>query len=159
MQVTPALLGRAVVGHLLAASNETQAVNAPNVVAMRNYFLDRTLSFPDGARIHLWPYPDHMEFVSAGHAAITTHGNVLVYTLKFYPLAFMVAWDSNPDWALPGVDITALLQENSGQPRNLDLPLDRVPTHFPELPSGNNGILVTMVGDETIRYSVPYRKS
>lgn len=152
---SPARIGRAVVGHLLAAMSEEQILRAPAPLAFREYFSNPSSPFPTEARCFLWPHYSQIQFISIGHAIIMAEQVGICFTLKFYPLAFVIPWGSVDKWQFPGVEITALLQSNSTATSLVSLPMrERVRIDFPELPGETS--MFSLLGAESIRYSRPF---
>jgi hypothetical protein len=159
IDIVPARLGRSIVGHLLASMSEDQILKAPTGQAFRRYFCDWSLPFPREARFVIWPHYSPVQFISTGHALITNDGIALVFTLKFYPLAFILPWEAPASWKLPGIDLTDLVRENSIQPTQILFPVKQlIRLDYPEVPGANDGLMVSMLGQETIRYSVPFAR-
>ncbi len=92
----PALVARAVIGHLLAAEparrprHEELGGDLP--VAMRQYFLSAELPFPPIFRLYAWPYPSSRTVIGRGIGHYDTRGGepIVADTIKFFPVAFAI---------------------------------------------------------------------
>ncbi|MHC5830345.1 MAG: hypothetical protein ACYT04_84010, partial [Nostoc sp.] len=62
--------------------------------AMRHYFLDETLNFPNDLKLYFWPYTAKYQAVFRGIGiAITSNGHSIIGDfLKFLPLAFWLTY-------------------------------------------------------------------
>ena len=142
-----AAVGRAVVGHLLAADEDPQralAEEVPLASMMRSFFLEENQSPPDELRVHIWPYPEAQQ-VLVRQFCIYTLGRprypapVAGALLKFFPLAFLVTRTSVevPGFRFGRLDLT------SSAMSDLALPLAGAPRPgWPERIQGNEALLL-----------------
>lgn len=92
----PALVARAVIGHLLAAEPTQRSTDAlvegTLPASMRSYFLSSELALPRDFEIYVWPYPSQQTVIGRGigHWDMSDGEPVVADTLKFFPVAFAV---------------------------------------------------------------------
>jgi len=141
---------RSVLGHV-AAQGVDRYKKGPLTEAVRDYILDESLPLPEGLSIFYWAYP-HSAHVMVRDAAIMNVAPsakpFAMWLLKFFPLAFMIAWDEPH-----GMEFTPHSFESW---RSLpfsyraELPLTlrpTIPAYWPEAPTDNTLI---MYGQEAI---------
>lgn len=94
VRARPQPIMRALLGHI-AAQGVDRYQKGPLTEAIRDYFLDASLPLPDGIRIFYWPYPyrPHVMARDAAFLHIPTGKPFAFWLLKFFPVAFLVAWD------------------------------------------------------------------
>ncbi|MCA8948438.1 MAG: hypothetical protein KDE27_02990 [Planctomycetes bacterium] len=103
VDIQPANVARAVMGHLLAAELRADMAlhpsSAPMQQSMRDYVLDSTLDLPPNLRVFVWPYWGKRQVVLRGVGVLFDLGVVSPLRmlvgdfLKYLPLAFMVTYD------------------------------------------------------------------
>ncbi len=93
---------RSVLGHI-AAQGVNRYLKGPHTEAIRDYILDPSLSLPMGLSIHYWVYPSRTQVLmrDAGFMDMSDSPPFAFWLLKFYPVAFMVVLDANPQLAFP----------------------------------------------------------
>jgi hypothetical protein len=101
VRIYPQRIARAVVGHLLAAEIRDNmadpAISAPFQNAMRAYFLDPSAPMPDNLDIRYWIYAgDYQIIMRSFGIGIPGKGVLVCDMLKYFPLAFLVIFNSNP---------------------------------------------------------------
>lgn len=98
----PQAIMRSLLGHL-SAQGVGRYRKGPHTEALRNYLLDPSLPLPAPLRVFYWLYP-HQSHVMARDAAYVDLGAgspFAIWFLKFYPLAFLVAWDGPSTMPFP----------------------------------------------------------
>lgn len=143
----PHRVARAIVGHLLAAEIRPEPyaplVSAPMPDAMRQYFLDETQPMPERLELHCWPYPSEMQVIirAAGYGR---PGHVITGDfMKFFPLAYWVAWDRPPSVTIPLPRISLSRECGLDDEASVTIQLDGVPPiDWPEHPSSHDLLLV-----------------
>lgn len=146
--IKPQKIGRAVVGHLLAAASisKTQqpSINNPMDKPLREYFLNPKAPFPESYELYYWPYPYRPQVVVKyfGKMNINTKTKMIGHTLKFPPLGFMLSY-KNKDYR--NLNIPKLIEEKDmglDEPRCISLDLSSIPEqHFPEFPYNDEMML------------------
>jgi hypothetical protein len=111
----PVRLAKAIVGHLLAAEQQTRRFTAPRtapmIKVMRDFFLSFDAGLPATLEIFAWPYPSELIVVCRGLGVVRPGHALLCDTLKFFPLAYLVAFDRPVGFSL-------------------DMPRLSIPSHF-----------------------------
>lgn len=154
----PQAIVRSLLGHL-SAQGVDRYLKGPLTEAVRDYFLDDGLPLPSVIRVFYWAYPFrvHVMLRDAAFSHLPTGRHFPFWLLKFYPLAFLVAWDepvgltypihSLEPWRSVPIDVVA------------DLPLDLSaipPLFWPEAPTRES---MLMYGQEAIHARVPQMTS
>lgn len=149
VRVRPQRIARAVVGHLLAAEVREDMsrppVDAPFPNILRAYFLDEAAPLPDTVDIRYWLYTGNADVIirALGIARLGRSGLVVCDLLKYYPLAFMVIFETDRRVRI-GLD--ALLPNRALRLDDYaDLPLrlaPRPPITWPEQPDDEGIVLV-----------------
>lgn len=128
VEITPGLVVRSILGHLLAVGLERRERTSALKGAI-DFFLDPALPLPNGIDVHYWVYPYRRQVAIRDAALITSFFKtppLCFWCLKYFPLAFMVAWDEKARRIrLPNLRDYML---NSGTHRA------RVPVHLRDLP-------------------------
>lgn len=145
----PALVARAVVGHLLAAEpakrprHELLGGDLP--VGMREYFLSSELALPAAFRLYVWPYPSATTVVGRGIGHYDTRGGgpIVADTIKFFPLAFAIV-SVEPDMPeLKATQIRPEIARSLDGEATLEIPLRHSPgLTWPERPQKSSIVLV-----------------
>jgi hypothetical protein len=148
VSIQPALVARAVFGHLLAgdgARDTTTFVSGGSLNnAMRRYFLSDEVQIPPEITLLVWPYPCDVAVIgkSIGHQDAGQSAIFVMDVLKFYPVAFGVVETSelvNVPWktAINSVSVTTIAEATT-----IDIPLRAVPRiDWPEAPSRRGFVL------------------
>lgn len=145
----PQSIVRSLLGHM-SAQGVDRYLKGPLTRAMRDYFLDVSLPLPSGIRVFYWAYPYqlHVMFRDAAYIHLPTGRPFALWLLKFFPVAFLVAWDeptglnypihSLDPWRSAPIDLVA----------ELPLNLTNIPPLFwPEAPTEQS---MLMYGQEAI---------
>lgn len=139
MQVigTPQRIMRAVLGHL-SAQGVGRYMKGKYTEPLRDYFLDSTLPLPDCINVYYWIYPFRGQILvrDCGLIDIRRRDSVLIWFMKFFPVAFMVTWDEPPgyNFALPNMGTQRALGIDDQAPLSVRLhPI--VHEHWPDSPT------------------------
>jgi hypothetical protein len=148
VQMKPALVARAVIGHILAAVPERKMQPeewaSPANEAMRDYFLGDSLALPPILQLVVWPYASSRTVLARQlvRVELPSQGPYLLDVLKFYPVAFALLIDQSQT-DLP--HLRRIYPEMAGHPAGeiqFRLPLTNAPhKSWPESP-GETGILL-----------------
>lgn len=100
-------VARAVLGHLLAAdvrdcSEEPR--DAPMLRVMREFVVDENAAIPESLAIYYWLFPAQFQVILRGIGIGFPGGTVVADFLKYYPIAFMVAFEA-PSLTFPMLQI------------------------------------------------------
>jgi len=103
IKAEPQKIMRAVLGHLSAQGiNGYQKGTATETC--RDYFLDESLPLPNNIKIYYWLYPYRTQILirDAAYMDLRIRDPIVVWLMKFFPLAFAVIWDKNNsyNWSL-----------------------------------------------------------
>lgn len=163
IRIKPLRVARAIVGHLLAAEarsdRSAQLIHAPMPDAMRDFFLNENALPSPKLELFCWPYPSDWQVIirAAGVAQYGRKGVVTSDFLKFFPVAFWVAWDRPVSVSVDHLasltlsDCSALDDECT-----IKMPLSNVPpVDWPENPA-ENGMLY--VSDRMTSVAQPVRR-
>ncbi|MBB6557469.1 hypothetical protein HNP48_000133 [Acidovorax soli] len=145
----PQAIVRSLLGHM-SAQGVDRYLKGPLTEPLRDYFLDETKPLPADIKVFYWAYPHrvHVMFRDAAYAHLPSGKNCMIWLLKFFPLAFLLAWDepvglnhtihSFEPWRDVAIDHVA------------DLPLNLYgvpPLFWPEAPTRES---ILMYGQEAI---------
>jgi hypothetical protein len=149
VDLQPAFVARAVIGHLLAAEPAKrprhEALDGELPRAMREYFLSSELALPSEFRLHVWPYPSDRVVIGRGIGHYDTRGGdpIVADTLKFFPLAFAVV---SVESLMPEIPAARILPELAGSfdgTTSLQIPLRGFPgLTWPERPQQSSIVLL-----------------
>jgi hypothetical protein len=156
-------VAKALIGHLLASHSfvETETrhedIGASN--SLRDYFLEKRASFPKEWQIFCWPYTSRRQIIIKHLGVMDTsmreqnEKSVYGHILKFMPLAFWFVYNKSPNFQIPGIDITPVVEWGSDNLETVALDLRKVPRiHFPENPTGN---FVVLFNNEQTSVALP----
>lgn len=144
VQARPQRLARAVLGHL-TASGVDRYQDDDQYAEIRDCLLDPTHSLPSGFTLYYWLYP-YSQMVIIRDAVMGELRPQAAYTfwlLKFYPMAFMVAWDG-PNLSRPGLRSFSNWRDISVDERT-EIVIDSRPlpsSYFPEAPTDDRFLLM-----------------
>lgn len=145
----PQAIARSLLGHL-SAQGVGRYRKGPHTEALRDYLLDETLPLPEPLHIFYWAYPyrSHVMARDAAYIDLGAGKPFAVWFLKFFPIAFMVAWDQPGDLPFPtqSLDPWRAASYNT----EIDLPVrlrPLPPEHWPEAPTDHS---VLALGSEAI---------
>jgi hypothetical protein len=142
----PVRLAKAVVGHLLAAEQRTRRFiaprTAPMIKVMRDFFLNYDGGLPATLEIFAWPYPSDLIVVCRGVGVVRPGHTLVCDTLKFFPLAYLVAFDRPEGFTmdLPRLSIPSHLGPRDEAEVAIDFGV-RCRADWPEQPGPNDAIL------------------
>lgn len=147
VDVRPARVLRAVVGHLLATEPTRRPVG-PFEEGLAEFFLDTKLSPPHQLECFYWLYPfnDQVILRDVGMTRLGRGLSPLIFKLlKFYPLSFMLTWERNEqDWVFSVPELARFhshLSYDAIAPVLIDL---RTLPHqrWPEAPASDGALLI-----------------
>jgi hypothetical protein len=139
-------LMRGVVGHLLSAlqspdpSKPLPGFESGPYRELRDYVLDETLPLPSGVTVYYWTYPakEHVVIKGLGLGSRDGERAVMGDLLKYFPLAFFVAFRAFGGASLPVPNIVG--HECNDVDCTVDLYVnlrDIPPTDWPETPTAD----------------------
>jgi hypothetical protein len=134
----------------MSAQGVDRYLKGPLTVEVRDYFLNDTLPLPTGIKVFYWAYPHrvHVMFRDAAYAHIPSGKPFALWLLKFFPLAFLVAWDEPVGLKYPIHSLESWRTAPIDHIADLPLSLFNVPPLFwPEAPSDES---MLMYGQEAI---------
>jgi hypothetical protein len=156
VEIEPATVAKAVIGHLLAAEHRADMTipppSAPMQDAMRSYVRDPSSALPRDLRIFAWPYWGRRQTVLRGVGVLFDFGlahppRMLVGDfLKYFPLAFLVTHDLSP--SVSGQFLAFELPARTfsvGQSAGYSLPTHRersIRPSWPESPSSRDALML-----------------
>lgn len=139
----PQKIIRSVLGHM-SAQGKGRYLKGPNTEPFRDYFLDEALPLPAGIKVYYWLYPFYPQVLirDAGYMDIQHGSSVVIWLMKFFPLAFLVTWQDETEHRFPLPNFDSW--RNAAISDEVDIPLDlrhiRHPD-WPENPSDNSALL------------------
>lgn len=145
----PQAIIRSLLGHM-SAQGINRYLKGPLTEAVRDYFLDDTLPLPPGIKVFYWAYPHrvHVMFRDAAYTYLPSGQFFILWLLKFFPLAFLVAWDEPVGLIYHVHSFEPWRSASINEVVELPLSLSNIPPLFwPEAPT-NKSIL--MYGQEAI---------
>jgi len=148
-EAKPQKIMKALVGHLSA-----QGVNRFNkgsiTKPIRKYFLGSNECLPTQMKIYCWPYPYNRNIMVRDCALtdLNIHEPVIVWFIKFFPIAFMITFDEPRDYRFPGLELSRWRDVGFDETVKLPFGITKIPSqHWPEAPSENS---IIMYGNEAI---------
>ena len=147
VSIQPALVARAVIGHVLAAEPDRAARLKTPVGTMlrdmRAYFLSRDLALPPELELLIWPFPADRIIIGRGFSRLEVgSGSIAKFEmLKFFPVAF-VLMGTSAKRLYPSVSrVRPEVAETWDASVEIDIPLRPSPgPGWPELP-GDDGVV------------------
>lgn len=106
LRVRPQRIARAIIGHLLAVeirdNMATAPMSAPFQDTLRKYFLDPSASLPCSVDVRYWVYSEDAQVIIRGFGigSIRRKGILVCDLIKYFPLAFLVIFEPDPQLAL-----------------------------------------------------------
>lgn len=153
IKTKPQRVMRSLLGHLSA-----QGVNGYNkgefTEPIRDYILDETKPLPDSLKIYFWLYP-FRHYIMARDCAYKDFQyseHVLIWFLKFYPVAFMITFKEPDSYAFPFpfYCLSSWGQEQIDFEIDVQIDLWNIPPEdWPETPS-NHSQSLRVYGQEAI---------
>ena len=145
----PQKLMRAVIGHLCAQGVDRYQ-KGPNTEPLRDYMLDDTLPLPNGIKVYCWcyPYKPMVLYRDAVYRELGPAQHVVMWIMKFYPVAFMVIWDNDNCYNFPLNELSKY--RDAHLDREADLPVrlrQHPPQLWPEAPTDGH---IMLLGREAI---------
>ena len=149
VEYQPALVARAVIGHLLAAEPDRELrrepLNDAFTVAMRRYFLSDAIALPAQFRLYVWSHPFSETVIARDIQYLDTRSGdpVTAHTLKFYPLAFALVSVERNMPRIDAVQIAPVGIDVVGESAEIEIPLRRSPGRtWPEQPQHSGLVLL-----------------
>jgi hypothetical protein len=98
----PQAILRSVLGHM-AAQGVARYKKGPLTESVRDYFLDTTHPLPAGLKVFYWAHPhrSHVMVRDAAYFDFRHQKPFAFWLLKFFPIAFLVAWDDPGNLPFP----------------------------------------------------------
>lgn len=97
----PQRLMRSLLGHI-SAQGVDRYQKGKNTDPLRDYMLDESKSLPDFLTIYYWLYPYQRQVLIRDAAfldlSIKDSKPVGMWLLKFFPIAFLIAWGDEPEY-------------------------------------------------------------
>lgn len=139
----PQAILRSLIGHI-SAQGVGRYPKGPLTEAVRDYFLDISKALPAGLRAYYWAYPyrPHVMFRDAAYLDIPSGATVAIWVLKFFPIAFLLAWGEPKGLAYPME--TFETWRNAPYHMEVDMPLSLrpiPPMYWPEAPTDSSVLL------------------
>lgn len=150
----PQSIVRSLLGHI-SAQGVDRYLKGPLTEAVRDYFLDDSLPLPSGIRVFYWAYPHrvHVMFRDAAYTHLSSGQPFAFWLLKFFPIAFLVAWDEPVGLTYPIHDLERWRSAPINLVADLPLSLSNIPPLFwPEAPTEGS---ILIYGQEAI-HAVTY---
>ncbi|MDR6153888.1 hypothetical protein QF021_001977 [Acidovorax delafieldii] len=145
----PQCIVRSLLGHL-SAQGVGRYLKGPLTEAVRDYLLDDSLPLPPGVRVFYWAYPHriHVMLRDAAYTQLSVGKPFAFWLLKFFPIAFLVAWDEPVGLPYPMHDFESWRSVSINHAADLPLSLsDFPPLLWPEAPTEDS---MVMYGQEAI---------
>lgn len=145
----PQAIVRSLLGHM-SAQGVDRYLKGPLTEAVRDYFLDDSLPLPDGIQVFYWAYPHrlHVMFRDAAYVHLPNGQPFSLWLLKFFPIAFLVAWDEPIGLRYPIQSMEPWRSAPINHTTDLPLDLANIPPLFwPEAPTNES---MLMYGQEAI---------
>jgi len=144
VEVTPGLVARAVIGHLLAVGIERRG-KTPLMESAVRFFLNISEPLPDGVDIFYWLHP-HRHQVQIRDAVLIgdyfKSDSIVFWCLKYFPLGFLVTWDINDRRMLSLPNLRDFLLHAGNHLTSIPLSLRSLPdAYWPEAPSDDGAVL------------------
>jgi hypothetical protein len=137
----PQAIMRSLLGHL-AAQGVARYRKGPQTEAIRDYIRDTSLPLPGSLHIYYWAYPhrSHVMVRDAAYVDLAADANPFaIWFLKFFPVAFMVAWEKPA--SLPYPVQTFDPWRSAPYEAQVDLPFQLhplPPEYWPEAPTDHS---------------------
>lgn len=100
IRTKPQRLMRSLLGHITAQGVD-RFKKGPNTEELKNYMLDETRSLPRFLTIYCWLFPYQRQVLVRDSVYMELKKSsqpVFMWLLKFFPIAFFVAWDEDPQF-------------------------------------------------------------
>ena len=145
----PQAIVRSLLGHM-SAQGIDRYLKGPLTEAVRDYFLDENLPLPAGIKVFYWPYPHriHVMCRDAAYTHLPSGQPFVIWLLKFFPVAFLVAWNEPVGLTYPIHSLEPWRSARIDEVAQLPLSLVGIPPLFwPEAPTRES---ILMYGQEAI---------
>jgi hypothetical protein len=99
IEIEPQKIMRSLIGHL-SAQGVNRFDKGPDTIPIRDFFLNISLPLPDNIHIYYWLYPHKSHVMARDFSYLDTRDgkSCVMWLLKFFPIAFMVAFDKPDEW-------------------------------------------------------------
>ena len=139
----PQRLMRSVLGHITAQGIDRFG-KGPIAAEVSEYLLDANRSLPRTFHVYCWVFP-YKDFVLARDCAFldtTKEGPCLMWLLKYFPVAFLVALEKPTEYSFPGTELSMWRNCKIDDEKIVRLDLtERVHRYWPELPTSTSAII------------------
>lgn len=146
----PQAILRSLLGHL-AAQGVDRYLKGPMTEPVRDYILNEAKPFPPGLTAYYWvyPYKSHIMVRDAAYMNISGgHEPFTIWLLKFFPIAFMVAWDTPNGLEFGPQSFEPWRSADYAEETQIPIALRPViPAFWPEAPTNST---IVMYGQEAI---------
>ena len=149
IKAKPQRVIRSLLGHL-CAQGVGRYKKGPLTEPIKEYFLDDAKQLPDALKIYFWPYPFKNHVMARDCAYLDTrfHDSVVVWFLKFFPVAFLVTFNEPASYQFPFGCLSSWGREQIDFEVEIPVNLRKLPhEYWPEAPSPNS---VVFYGQEAI---------
>ena len=143
IQTQPQALLRSLIGHV-SAQGVKRYLKGPLTEPVRDYFLDMSLPLPEGISVFYWTYPfrPHIMARDAAFLDIPSGHSFAFWLLKFFPIAFLIAWGEPKGLHYPMQTLDHWRDIPFDTVVDLPITLRPVPPHhWPEGPSDQHLLL------------------
>lgn len=141
--VKPQNVMRSVIGHLCAQGVD-RYLKGDATEPLAAYLTNREAVLPPGIEVFWWPYPFRHQVVArdAGYLDMKSGSAIVTWMMKFFPLAFLVAFDRPKDVRFPVAELSEYRSYRSGELAKVNIDCLRImPEHWPEAPTGNSAMM------------------
>jgi hypothetical protein len=145
----PQAITRSLLGHL-SAQGVDRYMKGPLTDGLRDFMLDPALPLPEPVRVFYWAYPYAPQIIArdAAYLDIPTENVFHFWLLKFFPVAFMIAWNPVTHFDFPVQDFDLYRYLPYDEVVELPLAIKGIPPlYWPEAPTKRS---VTVYGEEAV---------
>ena len=161
VECCPNAVMRSVLGHMLAAKTETDEVVIDSLV--RPCVLDESVSIPSDIHIFYWVYPYDEIIILRDFAMPAVRGQLnvsgLFNLLKFYPIAFLIAYQLEVYEGLSNLDSFNNLSVKDKDKLRIDLRPAKSSTWPEECLGRENYLLVGRTANDSVNSSRKSKKN
>ncbi len=139
----PQAIMRSVLGHI-AAQGVDRYKKGPHTEEVRDYILDLSKPLPQALSMYYWAYPHKRQVLvrDASYMDLGRQKPFLAWFIKFFPLAFLVAWDASPTLPFPVQSLNPWRNSTFNMETELPLSLRSLPPEeWPEAPTAYSALL------------------
>lgn len=136
----PQMIARSLVGHIMAQRVKGY-LKGPHTEDLKDWFYDKRRPIPDYMKIYYWPYPYKIQVLARDSAMrdLRTNDSAYFWLMKFFPIAFLVIWDSPSGYEYPHLNSFEDFRDlGPDEEVNMPVSLTSVPhERWPEAPENN----------------------